>query len=127
MTKYVLRHNLGAKNLWAGPAWHLASRRDGAQEEADGAAGGSFKVDAVLHALADEDRVGEAHHRAHDDLGRWTRLDRLKLAGRNAVAQDDLDDRAHQLLVVAYGVRELLCGDEGSEVVWLVDSLVCAM
>src|SRR5437868_2642434 len=112
MTKYVLRHNLGAKNLWAGPAWHLASRRDGAQEEADGAAGGSFKVDAVLHALADEDRVGEAHHRAHDDLGRWTRLDRLKLAVRNAVELNDLDDRAHQLLVVAYRLPVLLDGDK---------------
>ena len=52
--------------------------------------------------------MAEATKRPHDQLGGFARIDRLELAGLDAVAQDQLDGRAEDLLVRHDGVPALL-------------------
>src|SRR5262249_19642953 len=91
----------GRKAAWDGFGMALLSGGDGAEEETHRAAGRSFEILTVLQTLSDQDRMTETDRRAHELFRDLARIDGLKLAGRDAVAQDHLDDRAHGLLVGA--------------------------
>src|SRR5437870_11106438 len=53
---------------------------DGAEQEADGSAGLGLEVLPLLQALADQDRMGEGHDRAHELRRGRTRSERFELA-----------------------------------------------
>jgi len=74
----------------------------GAQEKANCCPGVSLEVLTLLHALTDQERMGEDHDGPHDQLGRIAWLDGLELARRDAVAQDQLGHVANGVLVGRY-------------------------
>ena len=59
----------------------------------------SVSILPILQALADQDWMGEDHYRSQDQLCRCARIDRLKFAGLDPVAQDQLHDVAESVLV----------------------------
>src|SRR6478672_13196358 len=96
----------------------LSARRDmgstgsyGAKEKADGGAGLGFEVVALLQALPDHERMRESNQGTQDQLRRLARINRLELAGVNAVPQHQFDDPVHDILVRAHRIPAVLdCG-----------------
>src|SRR5262245_25199399 len=119
--KLVFRHTLDAFWPWAGWTWRLPGC-EGAEEEAHGCAGVGLEIATVLQALGDQDRMREAHDRAHDDVGGLARIHRLELAGLDAVAQDEFSHGAHGFLVRVNGLPAVLDGGQDQA----VDALVGA-
>src|SRR5581483_8117396 len=86
----------------------LLSGGDGAQQKADRSARLSFYVVALFHALAEDERMGKADERVHDQTGGGMRIDRLELAGLDAIAQDQFGDAVNDLLVSSDGLPAVL-------------------
>ncbi len=80
-------------------------------KEAHQSARFGFKIVAVLQAFGDQERMTERDIGTHDQHGGFARVDRLEFAGLDAVAQDQLDRRAHDFLVRHDGVPALLHRD----------------
>src|SRR6185295_1376738 len=98
MTKVVDRHYPGMVRPYAGPTAKLSTRY-GAQQEANGGPGLGFEVLTLLHALTNEEGVGEDHDRPQDQLGSLARVHGLELFGLDTVAQDQFRHVAHDVLV----------------------------
>src|SRR6202047_3757140 len=85
----------------------------GAKEKADGGAGLGFEVVALLQTLPDHEGMRERNERAHHQLRRFARINRLELAGVNAVAQDQFEDPVHDILMRADRIPAVLdCGQD---------------
>src|SRR6185503_7437358 len=77
----------------------LLSGGYGAEHEANEGARFGFEVEAFLKALGEQDRMAIGDVCPHDHHRGLARIDLLELAGLDAVAQDQFDDRADALLV----------------------------
>src|SRR5215475_13279030 len=99
MMKLINRQSSDAETRMHDGSWRLPAGCDGAQQEADGVAHVVLRsaLVALAQVLGDHERMAEMEHRALDHLGALARVDRLELAGLDAVAQDQLDHVAHLL------------------------------
>src|SRR6187431_2988888 len=77
----------------------LLSGGYGAEQEADERARFGFEIVAFLKTLSEQDWMAEGDIGFHDQGGGLARVDLFEFAGVDAVAQDQLDDRADALLV----------------------------
>ena len=85
---------------------------NGAEGEADAGFCLGLDVPLVGQALADQDGVHEGHQRPHQKLRRLGRIDLFELAGGDAVADDELDDVADDLLMRLDGIPAVLDRDQ---------------
>src|SRR5690349_25163366 len=68
----------------------LLSGGDGAQQKADRSARLSFYVVALVHALAEDERMGKADARGHDQTGGSMPIDPPALYGLHGIAPNQL-------------------------------------